>query len=99
MTLTLTPQTEAKLLAWAKYEGQDANVLADILLANALDRIRAEEAAAIQVGFDDSDAGRVRPLAEIAAEKRAKYNLPTHLSNEEMFAGEVFAGEESIGAP
>ncbi len=88
MTLTLTPQTEAKLLAWAEYEGQEADIVADVLLADALARVRAEEAAAIQVGFDDSDAGRVRPLAEIAAEKRAKYNLPTHLSDEEIFAGE-----------
>jgi len=87
-TLTITPQTEAQLLAWAEYEGQDVNVLADILLANALDRVRAEEVAAIRVGFEDSDAGRVRPLAEVAAEKRAKYNLPMHLSDEEIFAGE-----------
>ncbi len=92
MTLTLTPQTEAKLLAWAEYEGQDADIVADVLLADALARVQAEEIAAIRVGFEDSDAGRVRPLAEVAAEKRAKYNLPTHLSDEE-----IFAGEEGLG--
>ena len=88
MSLTLTPKTEARLLAWAEYEGQDADTVADVLLADALARVRAEEVAALRIGFEDSDAGRVRPLAEVAAEKRAKYNLPTHLSDEEIFAGE-----------
>ncbi len=64
------------------------NVLADILMANALDRIRAEEVAAIRIGLKACDAGRVRPLAEFAAERRAKYNLPTHLSDKEILAGE-----------
>ena len=36
MTLTLTPQTEAMLRARAESEGQDANMLADILLAHVL---------------------------------------------------------------
>ena len=88
MTLTLTPKTEARLLAWAEYEGQDADTLADVLLADALARVQAEEVAAIRVGLEDSDAGRVRLLAEVAAEKRAKYHLPMHLSDEEIFAGE-----------
>ena len=94
MTLTLKPQTEAKLLAWAEYEGQDADTVADVLLADALARVQTEEIAAIRVGVEDSDAGRVRPLAEVAAEKRAKYNLPTHLSDEE-----IFAGEEGLNLP
>ncbi|MGI4789558.1 MAG: hypothetical protein ACRYFS_11985 [Janthinobacterium lividum] len=88
MTVTLTPKTEAKLLAWAEYEGQDADIVADVLLADALARVQAEEVAAIRVGLEDSDAGRVRPLAEIAAKKCAKYNLPTHLSDDEIFADE-----------
>ena len=88
MTLTLNPQTVASLLAWAEYEGQDVYVLADILLANALDRVRAEEIAAIQVGLEDCAAGRVRPFSEFVAKMQAKYNLPTHLSDTEIFAGE-----------
>ncbi len=88
MTLTLTPKTEAKLLAWAEYEGQEADIVADVLLADALARVQAEETAAIRVGLEDSDAGRVRPFSEFAAEMRAKYNLPTHLSDEEIFSGE-----------
>lgn len=88
MTLTITPQTESQLRAWAEYEGQDANVLADTLLANALDRVRAEEVEAIRVGLEDRDAGRVRPLAESIARMQAKYNLPAHLSDEELYAGD-----------
>ena len=88
MTLTLTPQTEARLLAWAEYEGQDADIVADVLLADALARVQAEEVEAIRVGLEACDAGRVRPFAEFAAEMQAKYNLPTHLSDEEIFSGE-----------
>ncbi len=88
MTLTLTPQTEAMLLAKARREGQDANTLADWLLANLLVHDQEEAVEALRVGFESSDAGRVRPLAESAAEMRAKYNLPTHLSDEEIFADE-----------
>ena len=88
MTLTLTPKTEARLRAWAEYEGENADILAEALLADALARVQAEEVAAIQVGLEACDAGRVRPYSEFAAEMRAKYNLPTHLSNEEIFSGE-----------
>ena len=86
--MTLTPQTEAKLLAWAEYEGQDADIVADVLLADALARVQAEEVEAIRIGLEACDAGRVRPFSEFAAEMRAKYNLPTHLSDEEIFSGE-----------
>lgn len=88
MTLTITPRTEAMLLAKAEREGEDVNSLADGLLADLLAREQAEEVAAIRAGLKASDAGRVRPLAEVAAEMRAKYQLPTHLSDEEIFSGE-----------
>ena len=88
MTFTLTPQTEARLLAWAEYEGQDTDIVADVLLADALARVQAEEVEAIRVGLEACDVGRVRPFAEFAAEMRAKYNLPTHLFDTEVFAGE-----------
>lgn len=87
MTLTITPKTEAQLAAWAEYEGQDVNVLADILLANALDRIRTEEVEAIRVGLEDCDSGRVRPFSEFMTQMQVKYHLPTHLSDEELYAG------------
>lgn len=88
MTLTLTPNTEALLLAKAERDGEDVNAVADALLADLLAREQAEEVAALRVGLESSDAGRVRPLAEVAAENRAKYRLPTHLSDEEIFSGE-----------
>ncbi len=88
MTLTITPKTEAMLLAKAERDGGDIDTVADALLADLLARDQAEEIAAIRVGLEASDAGRVRLLAEVAAEKRAKYRLPTHLSDEEIFSGE-----------
>lgn len=88
MTLTISRKTETLLLAKAESEGQDASVLADTLLADLLVRDHEDEIAAIRVGLEASDAGRVRPLAEVAAEMRAKYNLPVHLSDEEIFSGE-----------
>jgi predicted transcriptional regulator len=88
MTLTITPETEAMLLAKAERDGEDINTLADGLLADLLARDQAEEIAALRAGLESSDAGRVRPLTEVAAEMRAKYHLPTHLSDEEVFSGE-----------
>ena len=89
MTLTLTPKTEALLRAKAKRDGEDADTLADLLLGDLLAREQEEEVEALRLGFEASDAGRVRPLAVAAAEMRAKYNLPTHLSDEEIFADEA----------
>ena len=88
MTLTITPNTEALLLAKAERDGEDVNAVADALLAGLLAHDQAEEIAALRIGLEASDAGRVRPLAEVAAEKRAKYHLPTHLSDEEILSGE-----------
>ena len=88
MTLTITPNTEALLLAKAERDGEDVNSVADALLADLLARNQAEEIVAIRVGLEASDAGRVRPLAEVAAEKRAKHHLPTHLSDAEVLSGE-----------
>ena len=54
----------------------------------------AEEVAAIRVGLEASDAGRVRPVTEVAAEKRAMYHLPIHLSDTEIFSGEEGGTQE-----
>lgn len=91
MKLTLTPKTEAMLLARAESEGEDVNTLLNALLVYALqeeDRDHAEMMQGIQRGLEASAAGRVRPLSEFMAEMNAKYKLPTHLSDEEIFAGE-----------
>ena len=71
-----------------RQKGQDVDTVADALLVEALARVQAEEVEAIRVGLEACDAGRVRPFSEFAAEMRAKCNLPTHLSDEEIFSDE-----------
>ena len=44
----------------------------------------ADAAECLRRSLADSDAGRVRLFSEVAAEWRVKYNLPTHLSDEEL---------------
>lgn len=44
----------------------------------------ADAAECLRRSLADSDAGRVRLFSEVAAEWRTKYNLPTHLSDEEL---------------
>lgn len=75
MTITITPETEAKLREMAAREGQDMNTIVDALLASAIEwksLERAEAIAGIQRGLEASAAGRVRPAAEVFAEMRAK---------------------------
>ncbi len=87
MSITLSPETETRLRGKAQREGMDLNEVADALLAMALEwdaRAQVEEVAAIQEGLASVDAGRTRPFAEFAAEMRAKYGLPAHLSDEAL---------------
>lgn len=89
MSITLTPETEARLREQAVRQGLEPDALADSLLAEALaweEVDRAEAVEGIRRGLEASDAGRVRPFAEFAAEMRAKYNLPTDLTDEEINA-------------
>lgn len=44
----------------------------------------ADAAESLRRSFADSDAGRVRRFSEVAEEWRVKYNLPTHLLDEEL---------------
>jgi predicted transcriptional regulator len=89
MTITITPEVEARLREKALRDGQDVSIIANTLLAEALAweaQDYAEAVEGIRRGIEASDAGRVRPFAEFAAEMRAKYNLPTHLADEEIHA-------------
>ena len=91
MSITLRPETEAKLREKAEREGIDLDTLAETIIAEALAweaQDQAEAIEGIRRGIEASDVGRVRPFAEFAAEMRARYNLPTHLSNEEIQATE-----------
>ncbi len=75
MTITLNPQTEAKLRAKADQEGQDINSLADELLGLILDwdaQDRAEAITGIQKGLQAFDEGRFRSFKEFAAEQRTR---------------------------
>lgn len=73
MTLTLTPKTEAMLLARAEDEGQDINTLADTLLADMLAHDEAkvieEPAAAMDAGPMSGDIqATAKVLADAARE-------------------------------
>lgn len=75
MTITITPETEAKLREIALREGQDMNTIADVLLAAALEwkaSERAEAITGIRLGLESSAANRVRPATEVFADMRAK---------------------------
>ena len=50
----------------------------DDVLRDALSALKREqdEIAAIQEGIDDMEAGRYRPLEEVDAEIRKRYNFP-----------------------
>jgi hypothetical protein len=80
MTITLTPQTEAKLREKADSEGQDMNLLADELLAFALEwdtQDYVESVQGIKRGLEAFAQGRSRSFHEFAQEQRAKHNLPS----------------------
>lgn len=89
MTITLKPETEARLRERAERDGSDMNAIADSLVAAGLEweaRDQAEAAESLRLALAQSDAGRVRPFLDVAAEWRAKYQLPVHLSDEQIFA-------------
>lgn len=91
MTIVLAPETESLLRQKAQRDGKDINTIADSMLATLLRwevEEQAETLAGIQRGIEASDAGRVRSFEDFAAQMRTQYNLPTHLTDEEIGAGE-----------
>jgi hypothetical protein len=73
MTLTLTPKTEAMLLARAKSEGQDANMLADTLLADLLAPDEAKVAEELSATADNAEmSGEMRATAKMLADAARK---------------------------
>jgi predicted transcriptional regulator len=78
ITIELEPEVLERLRDKAAREGQDeasiaAHVLTEALEWEAQDRVEAIEG--IRRGLADFEAGRFRPLEEIAAEKRGKYGF------------------------
>lgn len=78
MAMVLTPETEARLREQAQRTGQDVDLLANSLLADALsddlDALTDDEVAEIRAGIRRglAAAGRERPLAEYAADVKAR---------------------------
>ena len=80
MSITINPDTEAKLRDRALRDGQDLDTLADALLNMALEWEVQEHAQAvdgIHRGLEAFAQGRFRPFEEFAAEQRAKFELST----------------------
>ncbi len=48
-----------------------------------------DDIESLRCAFAESDAGKVRLFSEFAAELRTKYNLPIHLSDEELNIGDI----------
>jgi predicted transcriptional regulator len=81
ITVTLSPEAEAKLHEKAARQGKDVATVAAQLLASVLEweaQDYEEAVEGIQRGLDDFDAGRFRSFEEFAEEQRRKYNLPAN---------------------
>ena len=79
MTITLKPETEERLRVTALREGQDADTLAETLLAEVLAQREeefAEDIAAVQEAWTAIHEGRVRPFQEFLAEHRQRFPDP-----------------------
>src|SRR5437764_7804939 len=84
MTITLTPETEARLREKAEREGQDIDTVADALIAAALEweaQERAEAIEGVRRGDQAAAEGRERALAAFLAEQRAKHGFPAEWPN------------------
>ncbi len=82
ITVTLSPEAEAKLLEKAARQGKDVAAVAAELLASVLEWEAQDDDEAvegIQRGLDDFEAGQLRSFEEFAEEQRRKYDLPTNL--------------------
>lgn len=78
MTITLNPQTEARLRAKASREGRTPDTVADAILGDVLDaeaQEQAETVSAVQRATVAAMAGREKPLEQYLAEQRAKRGL------------------------
>ena len=87
MTIHISPETEARLRELAQREGRDVNAVVEAIIALGLEtaaREREEAIKAVQEGLDDFASGRFENFAVSAARLRAKYNLPAHLTDEQL---------------
>lgn len=76
MTITLTPDIEARLRDEAARRGAATDTLAVELIAAGLEAAGREwesDVAAIQEAFDAIDQGRERPFDDLLTEHRTQY--------------------------
>lgn len=79
MAITLKPETEEKLRQRAQWEGQDADALADALLADVLaqrEREFSEDITSVQEAWGAIRQGRERPFTEFMADHRRRHPDP-----------------------
>ena len=79
MTIVLSPQTERKLREKASREGGDINHVADQIISSTIDwemQEREETIQALRIADQAAALGKVRPLADVIRDHRAKYGLP-----------------------
>ena len=79
ITVTLSPEAEAKLLEKAARQGKDVATVAAELLASVLEweaQDYKEAVEGIQRGLDDFEAGRFRSFEEFAEEPRQRVEAP-----------------------
>lgn len=79
ITLDLAPEVEAWLREKAARDGREKEVVAQAVLAQALEweaQERAEAAEGIQRGLDDFAAGRYSPASQVFADIRARHGIP-----------------------
>ena len=78
-TIALKPERMAELEEYARRRGQEPAAALDEVLASYLEWERQdfEEAVeGIRRGYEDVQAGRTQPAAEVLAEVRLKYGIP-----------------------
>lgn len=89
MTITLNPEIESRLIEHAERIGEDANRLAEELIAEGLssgypmndpDDLTKEQIAEIRAGIERgleaAAAGHVKPLAQVVSEARQRHGFP-----------------------
>ena len=91
MTITLAPQTEAKLKEMATREGRDENTLADALLAEVLEaanRDHLETLEGVERGRQAYAEGRSRPFSEYMSDvlQRRQNREAAHAQEREKLA-------------
>ena len=95
ITIDLSPEAEAQAKNNAAQRGQNVAVYVRDIVEKAIfltaeddetltDAEQEAEVQAVLEGLASEKAGRMRSFDEFAAEMRAKYQLPTHLTAEEL---------------